>query len=219
MFKNTQIIESSLKEKDVLLIDYNLGNLLSISNALSKLGYTFKVSNEIEDIKEAKAFILPGVGAFAEAMNNLKKLDIINVLKEQVLIKKKPILGICLGMQILADHSEENGSHEGLGWIEGEIKRLKKTSDFKVPHVGWNNLNIIKKGPLFDLCDKNSHFYFDHSYGFICEDKYTLANIRLDRNIAVAVQKDNIFGVQFHPEKSQLCGLKLFRSFFNYIND
>ena len=88
MFKNTQIIESSLKEKDVLLIDYNLGNLLSISNALTKLGYTFKVSNEIEDIKEAKAFILPGVGAFAEAMNNLKKLDIINVLKEQVLIVK-----------------------------------------------------------------------------------------------------------------------------------
>jgi glutamine amidotransferase len=219
MFKNTKISKNYQREKDVLLIDYSVGNLSSISNALTTLGYSFNISNDIQDIKQAKALILPGVGAFAEAMNNLKELNIISTLEEEVVIKKKPILGICLGMQILADHSEENGSHEGLGWIEGEIKRLKKTSDFKVPHVGWNNLNIIKKGPLFDLCDKNSHFYFDHSYGFICEDKYTLANIRLDRNIAVAVQKDNIFGVQFHPEKSQLCGLKLFRSFFNYIND
>ena len=219
MFKNTTISESVLKEKDILIIDYKVGNFLSISNALLKLGYTFNISNDIKDIKEAKAYILPGVGAFGEAMKNLKDLNIIDTLKEEVLSKKKPILGICLGMQVLAEYSEENGHHDGLGWIEGRIQKLEINENFKIPHVGWNNLNVVKNNPLFTLSGKDCHFYFDHSYGFLCNDEYSLAKIDHHQGISVVVQKNNIFGVQFHPEKSQNSGLKLLRSFFNYIQD
>ncbi len=207
---------NGLKKKDILIIDYYVGNHLSIMNALAFLGYTFKVSNKKEDIIEADAYILPGVGAFAEAMKNLTDLGIIDLLKEQVLVHKKPILGICLGMQVLAESSEEDGFHQGLGLIKGEVIKIK-ANGVRVPHVGWNTLNIKKSSPLFTNAKEDCHFYFDHSYHFLCSQEAIAATCTYGETITAAVQQDNIFGVQFHPEKSQNHGLRLYRSFFNYI--
>ena len=201
----------------VLIIDYKVGNNKSVINSLAFLGYKFLISNKKKDIAEANAYILPGVGAFNEAMKNIQKLDILDVLSHQVLVNKKPILGICLGMQVLADSSEENGFHKGLGWIKGKVKRLKAKKDIRIPHVGWNSIHIVKKTPLFEKNKENSDFYFDHSYSFVCEKSYVSAECLYGNKIVAAVQKDNIFGVQFHHEKSQNNGLKLFRSFFKYI--
>lgn len=203
----------------VLVIDYNVGNHQSVINALNFLGYNFSVSGEKEDIAKASAFILPGVGAFAEAMNNLNKLGIIDVLSDEVLVKKKPIIGICLGMQILALDSGENGFHEGLGWIEGHVRKLEPQGNFRVPHVGWNTLNAIRKEPLFLRTQEHNSFYFDHSYHFECSKIYVSATSSNGMDFVAAVQKDNIFGVQFHPEKSQTTGLKFFRNFFNYLEN
>ena len=209
-----------MKQKDILIVDYDLGNVSSISNALDFLGYTYEISNKKENIKKAKAFILPGVGAFGEAMNNLKHLDLIESLENQVLENYKPILGICLGMQIMADSSEEKGYHKGLGWINGKVKKLQAHTSHKIPHVGWNSFNLKIKQPLFNGLADDSNFYFDHSYAFMCDDKYASAKIsHTRRDFAAAVQKNNIFGVQFHPERSQNSGLKVIRNFFNYIRN
>lgn len=202
---------------NILIIDYGVGNHQSIENALEFLGYNFLVSGQKEDILKSEAYILPGVGAFGEAMKNLSRLDIIDCLSEQVLSRKKPILGICLGMQILAKDSTEGGFHEGLGWIDGHMIKLESSKSFRVPHVGWNTLHIIKKEPLFLKTQENAHFYFDHSYHFVCDIPYVCATSWYGIDIVAAVQKDNIFGVQFHPEKSQVVGLKLFRCFLNYL--
>ncbi|MGI8892277.1 MAG: imidazole glycerol phosphate synthase subunit HisH [Bacteroidia bacterium] len=203
----------------IVIIDYGVGNTYSVSNAIKYLGYKkLKVSNEKKIIREADALILPGVGAFDEATKNLKERNLIEVLNEEVLVKNKPILGICLGMQLLATASEENGVHEGLNWIEGRVKKLDLPNGFAIPHVGWNDINCIAVDPLFSKNGNNSNFYFDHSYYFDCDDKYVAAYCDYGIKITAAVQHKNIFGVQFHPEKSQTSGLKLFRSFFNSIN-
>lgn len=201
----------------ILIIDYGVGNDQSVINALESLGYDFLVSNKKKDVENAKVFILPGVGAFGEAMKNLEKFKITQLLKHQVLKKKKPILGICLGFQVFADWSEENGFHKGLGFIKGGVVRFKEKKGFRVPHVGWNTIQIIKKDPLFSKLKDSSNFYFDHSYYLKCDRKYTSATCDYGKEVVVAVQKDNIFGVQFHPEKSQNNGLKLFKSFFDNL--
>lgn len=222
----------------ILIIDYKVGNHQSLENALKFLGYDFLVSDKEKDIKEAKVLVLPGVGAFEEAMNNLRKLGILETLSEQVLANKKPILGICLGMQIMADYSEENGYHKGLGWIKGGFVKLKPglgpayakatagrqgcdgqaEKDLRVPHVGWNTIRIIKKEPIFSKIENGASFYFDHSYHFKGEKESisTICNYGVD--IVASFQKENIFGLQFHPEKSQNNGLRLFRSFFDYLD-
>ena len=206
-----------MNNQKILIIDYKVGNNQSVMNALQLLGYDFLVSDKKEDIQSADALILPGVGAFEEAMENLKKLGILDVLRQQVIIFKKPILGICLGMQILAESGEENGIHEGLGWIPGEVKKIGGHAGVRVPHVGWNDVMIFKKEPLFSKIQDGAGFYFDHSYQFVCDGQYVAASCKYGNEVVVAVQKDNIFGVQFHPEKSQGNGLKLFRSFFDSL--
>lgn len=206
-----------MEKNKILIIDYGVGNDQSIVNALNFLGYDFLISNKKEDILKSKVYILPGVGAFGEAMKNLNSLGITNLLKEQVLIAKKPILGICLGFQVLANYSEEGGLHKGLGFIKGGVVKLKVNRKFRIPHVGWNTLNIIKKDPLFTGVEENSSFYFDHSYQLKCDEINVSAECSYGSEIVAAIQKDNIFGVQFHPEKSQNNGLKLFRSLLNYI--
>ncbi len=216
--KNTHwIIRCGMNEHRILVVDYKVGNHQSVVNALDALGYNVFVSDRKEDILSADAYVLPGVGAFGEAMKNFNELGIAQTLWDQVMVKKKPILGICLGMQILADYSEENGLHKGLGWIEGGVVRLETKKSFRVPHVGWHNIEIIKKEPLFIKAVEDSTFYFDHSYHFTCENPYVAATCWYGSHVVAAVQKDNIFGVQFHPEKSQNNGLKLFRSFFYYL--
>lgn len=202
----------------ILVIDYKVGNHQSVINSLSFLGYNFAVSNEKRDIEKAGSYVLPGVGAFGEAMRNLAEMGIIESLREQVLVKKKPLLGICLGMQVLAEDSVENGFFKGLGWIKGNVVKLKERKGLRVPHIGWNNIRILKKDPLFSRIPSEANFYFDHSYYFMTDEEYVAATCDYGGDVVVAVQKDNIFGVQFHPEKSQTAGLKLLRSFFSYID-
>jgi len=202
----------------IIIVDYGIGNTHSVSNALLTLGYhKLRISCDEKSIKTADALILPGVGAFEEAMQNLKDRNLDKVLNEQVLVKKKPILGICVGMQMFAGVSEEKGIHEGLNWIEGRVKHLDLPKEYAVPHVGWNNVVFDDFQPLFKRNEANSHFYFDHNYWFDCEEKYMVAYCDYGIRVTAAVQHENIFGVQFHPEKSQTTGLKMFRSFFNLI--
>jgi len=205
--------------QNIVIVDYGVGNTYSVANAIKYLGYSkLSISDEESVINKADVLILPGVGAFEEAINNLRKRNLHQVLNQQVLVKKKPILGICVGMQLMASFSEENGIHEGLNWIEGRVKKMELPCMFPVPHVGWNDISITLKPPLFDLTSTNANFYFDHSYSFNCEEEYISAFCDYSIKVTAAIQKENIFGVQFHPEKSQTNGLKLFRSFFNSIN-
>ncbi|KKS42997.1 MAG: Imidazole glycerol phosphate synthase subunit HisH [candidate division CPR1 bacterium GW2011_GWA2_42_17] len=200
----------------LLVIDYGVVNIQSVVNALNFLGYTPWLSAKKADIEKADIYIFPGIGAFAEAMKNLKNLRIIETLNRQILIAKKPILGICLGMQVLAEDSEEYGFHQGLGWIKGHVKKMLPTHQAKIPHIGWNPVTVVKKLPLFFRTNSTPAFYFDHSYEFVCPQDVIAATCRHGKDVVAAIQKDNIFGVQFHPEKSQIQGLKLLRGFMNF---
>lgn len=197
----------------ILIIDYGVGNHRSVANAFRFLGYDVGLSGDKEDLKSADIFILPGVGAFAEAMTNLTRLGLIDSIRHEVLNHKKPILGICLGMQILADYSEEGGRHEGLGLVPGGVLKIPSAPNHPVPHVGWNDVSIAIKEPVFSKVDDDANFYFDHSYQFVCDPAYVGATCEYGSRITAAVQCRNVFGVQFHPEKSQNNGLKLFRGF------
>jgi glutamine amidotransferase len=207
-----------MNKPTIVIIDYGIGNIHSVSNAIKYLGYKNIIISDTENIiQKADALILPGVGAFEKCISNLKnrKLDII--LNEAVIGNKKPILGICVGMQLLATCSEENGMHIGLDWIKGSVKKINVPKPLAVPHVGWNDVKSINENILFNRHVDNANFYFDHSYHFVCDEKYVAGYCDYGTRITAAVQKENIFGVQFHPEKSQTNGLKLFRSFFNSI--
>lgn len=196
---------------DVLVIDYGVGNVTSVTNALERLGYRYVVSADHDAIAKAPRFILPGVGAFAEAMNNLESRGLVEPLRREVLDNKKPLLGICLGMQVLADSSAEGGEHKGLGLIPGKV--LKIAGAVRVPHVGWETLEVGKKDPLFARVPEGGQFYFDHSYHVETAPEFVAATAAYGTGITAAVQKDNIYGVQFHPEKSHLNGLRLIKGF------
>ena len=208
-----------MNQFSIVIIDYGVGNTHSVWNAIQTLGYRrIKISNKEQDISCADVLILPGVGAFGACANNLRNLNLDHILNEAVLVKDKPILGICVGMQLMADLSEENGMHAGLGWIPGKVIKLELPAPFVVPHVGWNDLCVTKPCSLFSRTDPNPHFYFDHSYHYDCLTQYKVANCQYGKEVTAAVNHNNIFGVQFHPEKSQTNGLKLFRGFFNSIS-
>ena len=204
----------------VVIIDYNVGNTNSVYNAVKKLGYNVVISNQRNEIEGSDALIMPGVGAFAEAINNINKLNLKPILNDQVLNKKKPVLGICIGMQLMADFSEENGHYEGLGWIQGIVKKITPQKGLLVPHVGWNEITpVFNKEILFsNAAFENPSFYWDHSYHFDCKVDYQAATVEYGNTLSAIIARENIFGVQFHPEKSQTNGLRLFRSFFNYFN-
>ncbi|TCJ14182.1 imidazole glycerol phosphate synthase subunit HisH [Flaviaesturariibacter flavus] len=200
----------------IVLIDYGVGNTRSVVNAISQLDYRVSISDKVADIKSADALVLPGVGAFETVMSNLRSRGLQEVLNEEVLVNQKPILGICAGMQMLATSSEENGHHEGLDWIKGRVVKLDLPAQYSVPHVGWNNISVLKKDILFTRLENDSHFYFDHSYHFVPDNPaHIAATCDYGVNVTAAVQDRHIFGVQFHPEKSQVNGLKLFRSIFS----
>lgn len=205
-------------KKKIAVIDYGVGNVRSVENAIKWLGYDVRTTRDPGHLERSDFLILPGVGAFKEAVDNLEKHDLHNILNEIVIKKKKPLLGICLGMQVLADTSEEKGLHKGLGWIKGNVRGLDLPEGFSVPHVGWNNVDIKKKDPLFNRTPDEPDFYFDHSFHFVCKnDENVLATCSYGEEITVAVNKGHIWGVQFHPEKSQNNGLKLFRGIISSI--
>lgn len=208
---------STKPAKRIVVVDYGMGNLKSVVNALLFLRINALVSNKKQDIITADAIILPGVGAFGEAMKNLQNLGLIDTLHDQVMEKKKPFLGICLGMQLIADGSDEFGLHKGLGWIHGHVKKLDVGQNLRLPHIGWNDIQIIKQEPLFTGITVEPVYYFVHSFHFECEEKYIAAKCRYGSDFAAAVHKDNIFATQFHPEKSQHKGLRLMRNFMNHV--
>ncbi len=205
----------------VLIIDYGSGNIKSVYNSVKKIIQSYKkfaevkVSSNLVEIKKADKIILPGVGSFDQCMNRITKInDLIETLNYQIIIKKKPFLGICVGMQILADYGYENRKTDGLSWINGDVKSLKNFTDYsqnlKIPHIGWNNLIINRKNKLLDDITKEDQFYFVHSYFFDIKNKKSIiCNTNYGIDIPTVVNEDNIFGFQFHPEKSGIAGLKI----------
>jgi glutamine amidotransferase len=207
-----------MKPIKIEIIDYGMGNLQSVRNALELLGCEVRVSGNPAALSSADALILPGVGAFGEAMNNLQQRKLVEPLRYAVLSEGKPLLGICLGMQLLADSSVERGSYSGLGLIPGQVREIPVSHGFRLPHIGWNDVSVSVRDPLFrDLPDK-SDFYFVHSYRFECDPAHIVGVTEYGTNITAAVQRERIFGVQFHPERSQLKGLRLLRNFVDFVN-
>lgn len=198
----------------VAIIDYGMCNLDSVKRAVEICGGTAVITSNVADIKNSDRIILPGVGAFPSAMANIRKLSIDVLLFEQVIEKRVPFLGICLGMQMIATKSWEIQETEGLGWIDGEVIRLDSDKKVRVPHMGWNEVHILRETPLFEGVQSGKDFYFVHSYHFRpIDDKVVIAETIYGGKFVSAVQKDNIFGVQFHPEKSLQSGLRLIKNF------
>lgn len=195
----------------ITIIDYGMGNLKSVENALHLLEIDCKITNDKNDILNSKGIILPGVGAFPDAINNIRELGLDEVIEEAVK-KGTPLLGICLGMQLLFESSEEGTSSRGLGLLKGKIEKLQV--DLKVPHMGWNSLNYEVKSPILKDIEEGSHVYFVHSYYAVIEEAENLnAYANYGVKVPGVVSKDNIYGIQFHPEKSGDIGLKMLKNF------
>ncbi len=194
----------------IAIIDYGMGNLRSVQKAFEYLGMEAVITEEIEVMQKADKVVLPGVGAFKDAMETIRKKGIDSFLWETVK-QQKPLLGICLGMQMFFEKSYEYGEHKGLGILQGEIKRLP--DGVKVPHMGWNSLDIKKKMPLFEGLSQESYVYFVHSYYLQTEADIVSATTYYGKEIQVAAQKDKVFALQFHPEKSGEVGLKILKNF------
>lgn len=205
----------------IAVINYGAGNLRSVSNAFNAIGQSCEITDNPNVLKKASAIVLPGVGAFGDGMAELQRMHLIEQLHEEVMVKKKLFLGICLGMQFLAAESHELGLHPGFKWIHGSVRLIKPNDKrCRVPHIGWNNTRIHKRGPLFEGMKEEPIFYFVHSFQFepaVKESSVIAATCWHGQTVTVAIQKENIFGVQFHPEKSQEDGLKLLRNFVKII--
>lgn len=202
---------------EIVIIDYGMGNLRSVQKAFEHIGIEALISRNHEDIRNASKIVLPGVGAFKDAMENLHTLNLIELLNEEVIQKKKLFLGICLGMQLVATKSYEFGETKGLGWIDAEVIRFPDT-ELKIPHVGWNSVAYENYSPLYEGVAENSDFYFVHSYYFNTDRKYATGICDYGISFIASIQKENIFATQFHPEKSQTYGLKIIENFVNLEN-
>ena len=194
------------------ILDYGSGNVASVYNMLSYLKYEAVISNSKKDIQSASHIILPGVGAFGSAMAKIKAKIPIDTLEEEVLNKKKPFLGICVGLQVLAEKGMEYGEHPGLGWIDGTVKKMQVMKN-PLPHIGWNNLENMSCPELFQGLEEINDFYFVHSYVLSTDRENVIAETNYEGRFCAAVKRDNIYGVQFHPEKSQRAGQKLLQNF------
>ena len=197
----------------IAIIDYDAGNIKSVEKALQKLGADVVITKDAQEILRADKVILPGVGAFGDAMANLKKFGLDKVIYE-VVEKGTPFLGICLGLQLLFERSDETPGVEGLGILKGEILRIPDKEDLKIPHMGWNSLHLQNQGRLFEGLSEQSYVYFVHSYYLKAEDEQIVKAITdYSVNIHASVEKDNVFACQFHPEKSSDVGLKILKNF------
>lgn len=203
----------------IAIVNYGLGNLGSISNMLKVIGEKSLISSNRDDIEKADGIILPGVGAFDAGMDKLKEMKLIDVIKEQALDKKKPILGICLGMQLLGRRSEE-GNSEGLNLIPFDNIRFRLAdTNLKVPHMGWDIVEFKQQTPLIDNLNERQRYYFVHSYHAKCDStENILMTCDYGYEFAAAVVKDNIMGVQFHPEKSHDFGMALLKNYVKICN-
>jgi glutamine amidotransferase len=207
------------QHRRITIVDYGVGNIGSLVNMLDFLGIDCRMADSAADIAAAESLILPGVGAFDSAMGQLKARGLITALNDAALHRKIPVLGVCLGMQILGTSSEE-GVDQGLGWIDAKARRLcpPAGSDLKVPHVGWAEINVVKETRLFSINSEPERFYFVHSYALQCADNSLVAaTISFGQGVCCAVVQDNIFGVQFHPEKSHRFGMRFLREYARHV--
>jgi len=207
-------------KKKITIVDYGSGNLLSAKQSfvkvanLKNINVEIQISSDPQNLKESSHVVLPGQGAFKTCMDGIQKIPgMQDQLNEFVIIKKRPFLGICVGMQLLADIGEENGTHHGFGWIKGKIKKLPSTK-LKMPHMGWNKIKVVNKHPF--IKPEETDYYFVHSYYFDCLNKQDIvAETKYGINFASIVNKENVYGCQFHPEKSSIQGLNIIKEFIN----
>jgi glutamine amidotransferase len=206
---------------NVTIVDYNSGNISSVINSFQEVArdkVNIEVTADLRKIKSSDKVVLPGQGSFkscADALNSINGL--VDTLNEFVIKNKKPLLGICVGLQMFADVGYEEIETKGLGWISGKVSKIdNQNGKYKLPHIGWNQINIVKDSKIFKNIENNSHMYFVHSYEFVPEDKKViLATTDYSSNIVCSVEKENIFGTQFHPEKSDKIGLKIISNFID----
>jgi glutamine amidotransferase len=206
---------------NVTIVDYNSGNISSVINSFKEVAedkVNVEVTSDLEKIKLSDKVVLPGQGSFkscVDALNNINGL--VDTLSDFVLTNKKPLLGICVGLQMFADVGYEEAETKGLGWISGKVSKINnQDGKYKLPHIGWNEINIVKDSKIFKDIENNSHMYFVHSYEFIPEDKNVItATTDYSSKIVCSVEKENIFGTQFHPEKSDKIGLKIIHNFIS----
>jgi len=206
---------------NIVIIDYNSGNISSVINSFKEVAQkkiNIEVTSDLEKIKFSDKVVLPGQGSFkscVDALNNIKGLA--DTLNEFVIKNKKPLLGICVGLQMFADTGYEEKETKGLGWIPGRVSKIdSQKGKYKLPHIGWNEINIVKESRIFEDIENNSHMYFVHSYEFIPNDKNVIsATTDYSSNIVCSVEKENLYGTQFHPEKSDKAGLKIINNFIN----
>ncbi|MDC3403850.1 imidazole glycerol phosphate synthase subunit HisH [Candidatus Pelagibacter sp.] len=206
---------------NVTIVDYNSGNISSVINSFKEVAkdkVKIEVTSNLNKIKSSDKLVLPGQGSFKSCVDALSGINgLTETLNEFAIINKKPLLGICVGLQMFADLGYEETETKGLGWISGKVSKIDSQNNrFKLPHIGWNEINFIKESKIFKDIKNKSHMYFVHSYEFIPDDKSTIsATTEYSSNIVCSVEKENIFGTQFHPEKSDRIGLKLIENFLN----
>ena len=206
---------------NITIVDYKSGNISSVINSFNEVAkdkVKVEVTSDINKIKSSDKVVLPGQGSFKSCVDGLNNINgLVDTLNEFVINDKKPLLGICVGLQMFADIGYEETETKGLGWISGKVSKIdNQNGKYKLPHIGWNQINIIKESSIFKGIENNSHMYFVHSYEFIPEDKAVIsATTDYSSNIVCSVEKENIFGTQFHPEKSDKTGLKIIENFIN----
>ena len=204
---------------NVTIVDYQSGNISSVINSFNEVAKDkvhLEVTSDIKKIKSSDKIVLPGQGSFKSCVDSLTSISgIVETLKEFAIINNKPLLGICVGLQMFADVGYEEAETKGLGWIPGKVSKIyNQNGKFKLPHIGWNEIDIQKDSKIFKDIENKSHMYFVHSYEFIPEDKSVIsATTDYSSNIVCAIEKDNLFGTQFHPEKSDKTGLKIIDNF------
>ena len=203
----------------VIIVDYSSGNISSVINSFKEVAQdkaTIEVTSDLNKIKSSDKIVLPGQGSFKSCVDALNKINGLNdTLNELVIANKKPLLGICVGLQMFADIGYEETETKGLGWISGKVSKINnQNGKFKLPHIGWNEINIVKDSKIFNNIEDKSHMYFVHSYEFIPEDTSIIAaTTDYSSKVVCAVEKENIFGTQFHPEKSDKIGLRIIENF------
>ena len=206
---------------NVTIVDYNSGNISSVINSFKEVAkdkVNIEVTSDLKKIKSSDKVVLPGQGSFKSCIDALNDINgLVDTLNEFAINNKKPLLGICVGLQMFADIGYEESETKGLKWISGKVSKIdNKQGKFKLPHIGWNEIDIVKKSEIYKGIENKSHMYFVHSYEFIPEDKNVIsATTDYSSNIVCSVEKENIFGTQFHPEKSDKMGLKIIDNFIN----
>lgn len=197
----------------IAIVDYQMGNLRSVQKALERVGHAAAITSDPRTLAQADKIILPGVGAFADAVAELRRRELVEPIRDAI-AAGKPFLGICLGLQMLFDVGYEDGVHEGLGILQGEVRRFEVPPEYKVPHMGWNGVKLLRRPPIFAGVEDESYFYFVHSYYVVPQDNSVVAGVAsYPEPFCAMAWRDNLFATQFHPEKSQQAGLKVLKNF------